>query len=168
MSADGKTTPAQDAHANLPPLPEWPHVPAQQDESGNVTLSRKQLDDIYARFRSREEALQMRIDALAFSPAQALSSLRDPSSSQGETGTAMPQLGVRLLQRVDELQRENEDLAERLREVIDVKWVRERDVWASELQGTRIKQAMQELTGRCTRTDPCYGPGTRAVRRQCC
>lgn len=78
----------------------------------------------------------------------------------------MPQLGVRLLQRVDELQRENEDLAERLREVIDVKWVRERDVWASELQGTRIKQAMQELTGRCTRTDPCYGPGTRAVRRQ--
>ena len=51
----------------------------------------------------------------------------------------MPQLGVRLLQRVDELQRENEDLAERLREVIDVKWVRERDVWASELQGTWIK-----------------------------
>lgn len=63
----------------------------------------------------------MRIEALCFNAEQSLQALSDDENIQShETENANPVLGVRLLQRVDLLQKENDDLAERVKDLMQL------------------------------------------------
>lgn len=104
---------------DLPPKPEPPALDA-------TPLSRDQVQEIIDAYERREQALEMHIAALSFEPHRCLA-LADALASGGpENGDAPhvsqeprdPVLGVRLLQRMDVLQKENDDLAARMKELI--------------------------------------------------
>ncbi|WFD40507.1 uncharacterized protein MJAP1_003493 [Malassezia japonica] len=104
---------------DLPPKPEPPALDA-------TLLSRDQVQEIIDAYERREQALEMHIAALSFEPHRCLA-LADAAASGGpENGDAPhasqeprdPVLGVRLLQRMDVLQKENDDLTARMQELI--------------------------------------------------
>ncbi|KAJ1027531.1 hypothetical protein NDA18_003533 [Ustilago nuda] len=73
------------------------------------------LRSVIDMFEQRDDLLRLRTEAVGFQPKQAYQAWRieEPSNTDpaaAEDATANPVLGVRLLQRLDKLQRENEEL----------------------------------------------------------
>lgn len=120
MSTEGVEQSAMELRLpDLPPKPEPPALDA-------MPLSRDQVQEIIDAYERREQALEMRIAALSFEPHRCLA-LADSTASGGQANGDAPHsgdeprdpvLGVRLLQRMDVLQRENDDLAARMQELI--------------------------------------------------
>lgn len=77
------------------------------------------MKDVFEAFSKRELAMEMRIDALCFEAEKNLSELEhnESSSSSSMNGTN-PLLGIRLLQHVDLLDKENQDLTKRINELM--------------------------------------------------
>ena len=88
------------------------------------------MEDLDSKWRAREQVLTERVESLAFHPDEALAAL----DGGKETGNVDQVIGVRLLQRVDHLTKENDDLAKRLTESIDA-LVAERDQLNAQLRG---------------------------------
>ena len=67
----------------------------------------------------RERAMEMRIDALCFEAEKSLIELEhNENSSKSSMNSTNPLLGIRLLQQVDLLDKENQDLTERINELM--------------------------------------------------
>lgn len=114
----------------FPPLPPKPIYPMTTDGSrAEEPISRETLQTVFDAFEKREEALLMRIAALSFHPKNSLQAMdKNPEPTQDlnshvdhSDSNALEQcdsvLGIKLLQRLDLLQTENEDLAIRLNEI---------------------------------------------------
>lgn len=132
----------------LPPKPQLPERPRLADDP---VISYDSLRNIFEAFEAREEALRMRIAALSFEPQQsleALEAIKRESKGCESTGTeggsrkpmvagdVNPILGVRLLQRLDLLQSENEDLGARVEELMQSSLLKQIEEQAAEIEGT--------------------------------
>ncbi|PWN33887.1 uncharacterized protein FA14DRAFT_156565 [Meira miltonrushii] len=102
----------------VPHLSRLPSLPPRPDLSGISDASQ-----LATAFQQREEALIMRIEALGFEPESAWKVMTELEGGAGrvEREAAAPVLGIRLLQRIDALQKENEKLEDRLKEQIGQK-----------------------------------------------
>lgn len=136
LTADAE--PRSDISLRYPPLPRLPErcvtppllqsSPAAEPESS--TLDRSALDyvtslrSIINAYEKRDDLLRMRTEAVGFQPKQAWAAWQTEPSSGDQPATEQeassshepsnPVLGVRLLQRLDKLQRENDELGELL------------------------------------------------------
>ncbi|SAM80011.1 uncharacterized protein UBRO_02283 [Ustilago bromivora] len=129
-----------DISLRYPPLPAVPERPAtppalhSKSEAGpgsnadssnaatNEATSDKEVHEYVSKlcsvidiFEQRDDLLRLRTEAVGFQPKQAYQAWRieEPSNTDpaaAEDASANPVLGVRLLQRLDKLQRENEEL----------------------------------------------------------
>lgn len=88
------------------------------------------MEDLDSKWRAREQVLAERVESLAFHPDEALAAL----DGEKGTGNVDQVIGVRLLQRVDHLTKENDDLSKRLTESIDA-LAAERDQLNAQLRG---------------------------------
>lgn len=133
---------------NLPPKPRLPDPPTGMNGSA---VSYESLRDIFEAFEAREEALQMRIAALSFEPKQSLEALEaikrehksfnryssaEKNANPVDADDVDPILGVRLLQRLDLLQSENEDLGARIEELMQSTLLKQVEEQAAEIEGT--------------------------------
>ncbi|WFD31589.1 hypothetical protein MSPP1_002628 [Malassezia sp. CBS 17886] len=114
-----------------PPLPPRPDPFARMHGSdAECAFSVSCMKEVMDACEAREAALQMRIDALAFDPEGSLrlldrtaprenvSCVPDGDPAAAAIAHADPVLGIQLLQRVHELQGENEELVACLRECL--------------------------------------------------
>lgn len=99
----------------VPLLSRLPSLPSRPDLSGI-----NDANQVAVAFQEREEALIMRIEALGFEPESAWKVMNELQGGTGnvEREAAAPVLGIRLLQRIDALQKENERLEDQLKEQI--------------------------------------------------
>lgn len=115
----------------LPSLPPRPQVPDGEVGSDGVVYVKKHvMEDLDSKWRAREQVLAERVESLAFHPDEALAAL----DGEKGTGNVDQVIGVRLLQRVDHLTKENDDLSKRLTESIDA-LAAERDQLNAQLRG---------------------------------
>lgn len=106
---------------NFPPLPARPSLTLPPSNKNEKVFTWEYLSEVFEAFSQRERAMEMRIEALCFNAEQSLQALSDDENIQShETENANPVLGVRLLQRVDLLQKENDDLAERVKDLMQL------------------------------------------------
>ena len=85
----------------------------------------------------------MRIEALCFNAEQSLQALSDDENIQShETENANPVLGVRLLQRVDLLQKENDDLAERVKDLMQLSSSEQIQNLKREVEGSSFRRSL--------------------------
>lgn len=116
MSYQPPEAPTVSLLSRLPSLPPAPQVHDAND-----------VRQVALAFQQREDALMLRIEALGFQPELAwkvMNEIRtdqDPKSDITERENAAPVLGIRLLQRIDALQKENEELGDLLKEQIEKK-----------------------------------------------
>jgi len=94
------------------PLPDRPSFP-----NATEAISIESMRQVFDAFDARERALEMRIEALGFEADESLAALE--VSSERQNTSRNPVLGIRLLQRLDILQKENDDLSQRLEQVIE-------------------------------------------------
>lgn len=103
----------------LPPLPARPSLPLPPANRQAKQFTWEYVRDIFEAFSQRELALEMRVDALCFNAEKSLYALDYGGGVlEHARDDANPILGVRLLQRVDMLQHENQDLAHRVDELM--------------------------------------------------
>ncbi|WFC99538.1 hypothetical protein MYAM1_002283 [Malassezia yamatoensis] len=109
----------------FPSLPPKPDLPALRDGAQNThAFSVESLNKICDAFEKREEALSLRIAALQFRSQACLDALSSQGTHMEQLDDASlmsdtdPILGIRLLQRLDLLQRENTELGKKLEEII--------------------------------------------------
>lgn len=77
------------------------------------------MKDVFEAFSKRERAMEMRIDALCFKAEKSLNELdHNENLSKSSMNDTNPLLGIRLLQQVDLLDKENRDLTERINELM--------------------------------------------------
>ena len=92
---------------NFPPLPARPSLMLPPSNKNEKVFTWEYLSEVF--------------EALCFNAEQSLQALSDDENIQShETENANPVLGVRLLQRVDLLQKENDDLAERVKDLMQL------------------------------------------------
>ncbi|WFD23889.1 hypothetical protein MEQU1_002583 [Malassezia equina] len=99
-----------------------PHDRGDNDDLAN-SFSWDYVKTVFEAFAERERALEYRIESLYFHAEKSLRALENPESgtqdSQNALHDANPILGIRLLQRLDQLQKENDDLSRRIEDLID-------------------------------------------------
>ncbi|MCO5565686.1 hypothetical protein L7F22_019360 [Adiantum nelumboides] len=110
----------------VPLLSRFPSLPPRPEINGE-----NDVHQVAMAFQQREEALIMRIEALGFEPESAWRVMNELERNQkeqegrgsSEREVVAPVLGIRLLQRIDALQKENEKLEDLLKEQIEEKTV---------------------------------------------
>lgn len=121
----GRTELGKEVLEHLPPLPplvpEPSKRPAKEQQSEEMSAYVESVLASLASYKLREDAMQQRIEALAFRPAQAWRALsQQRQNTDGTTEAAVPDdadhddissiTGVRLLTKVVQLQAENDEL----------------------------------------------------------
>jgi hypothetical protein len=111
IAAPPRPAPSLPLATRFTPLPPKPPIPED--------LSNEQKE-VLKKFETREDALLLRVDALGFQPEAAWQVIRESVDgkkldsseelSQDHRETPAPILGIRLLQRLELLQKENEEL----------------------------------------------------------
>ncbi|WFD44079.1 hypothetical protein MPSI1_002744 [Malassezia psittaci] len=107
---------------SLPPKPDRPALDGEAHDTHAITV--ESLNEIYNAFEKREEALSLRIAALQFRSQACVDALSSNETQVNQLDDASlmsdtdPILGIRLLQRLDLLQRENTELGEKLQQII--------------------------------------------------
>ena len=110
------TSPAgrSDIALRYPPLPSLPTRPATLSAAAELDPSIKEyigsLRSVIEVYEQRDDLLRLRTEAVGFQPKHAYLAWHSPGTTTDTDGAANPILGVRLLQRLDKLQRENEEL----------------------------------------------------------
>lgn len=143
-------SPNENDELRFPALPLKPQLPERPNATDVPVISYDSLQNIFEAFEAREEALRMRIAALSFEPQQNLEALeaikRESMSSEISSaeeggrkpivaGDVNPILGVRLLQRLDLLQSENEDLGARIEQLMQSSLQKQIEEQAAEIEG---------------------------------
>lgn len=138
LPASGPEKPDREEPSSIslryPPLPELPErrpSPLLTDQmSGDVRQHMNSLHAIIKVYEQRDEMLRLRTEAVGFEPAKAWLAWNSASRNDSQDieatqknrvvhDPAHPILGVRLLQRIDLLTRENEELGRALEEQLD-------------------------------------------------
>lgn len=107
---------------SFPALPKRPILPLPPPEKDAKTFSWDFVKTIFEAFAERERALEFRIESLCFDAEKSLRALenkQDTTLYQDDSDELKPFLGIRLLQKLDQLQKENDDLSRRMEEMID-------------------------------------------------
>lgn len=108
---------------SFPALPKRPVLPLPPLEKQANSFSWDYVKTVFEAFAERERALEYRIESLCFHAEKSLRVLENPElgtpDSQNALHDANPILGIRLLQRLDQLQKENDDLSRRIEDLID-------------------------------------------------
>ena len=103
----------------LPSLPQRPSLPLPPEDTHAKHFTWEYMKDVFEAFSKRERAMEMHIDALCFEAEKSLSELEhNESSSNSSMNGTNPLLGIRLLQHVDLLDKENQDLTKRINELM--------------------------------------------------
>ncbi|KAL4402216.1 hypothetical protein ACI68E_001868 [Malassezia pachydermatis] len=125
---------------SFPPLPTRPTLPLPLEDKDIQKYSWNDLKRIFEAFSERERALELRVSALCFRAEESLKALQtgNPMSEPDEEDALHehPILGLRLLQRVDQLQRENDDLAQRIDDLLQTTSMEHIKACEQEIQGT--------------------------------
>jgi len=107
---------------SFPALPKRPILPVPPPEKHAKSFSWDYIKSIFEAFAERERALEFRIESLCFDAEKSLHALEihDPniSESQDTSDNSNPYLGIRLLQKMDQLQKENDDLSQRVEDLL--------------------------------------------------
>jgi len=114
LTGTPRPAPTVPLSSRFPPLPPKPSL------ANDADLDKEEMRKL---FEAREEALLLRIDALGFQPEAAWEVMNEANEENGDVKDSSqgkrdrekrekpaPILGIRLLQRLDLLQRENEEL----------------------------------------------------------
>lgn len=146
------------------------------DQSEEAEETRRYLSSLLAvieAYKAREDAMQMRMEALAFRPAESWKSISaemsliskdnttwfprdnadsgaEGTKSEGQEGTEdslgpAPVLGVRLLRKVSELQKENEELGELLSQKLGLDEAEKPESKQPEVSAKELEQTRAEL-----------------------
>ena len=103
----------------LPSLPQRPSLPLPPKDKHANHFTWECMKDVFEAFSERERAMEMRIDALCFEAEKSLNELdHNENLSKSSMNDTNPLLGIRLLQQVDLLDKENRDLTERINELM--------------------------------------------------
>ena len=103
----------------LPSLPQRPSLPLPPKYKHAKHFTWQCMKDVFEAFSERERAMEMRIDALCFEAEKSLNELdHNENLSKSSMNDTNPLLGIRLLQQVDLLDKENRDLTERINELM--------------------------------------------------
>jgi hypothetical protein len=104
---------------SFPSLPQRPSLPLPPENKQEKHFTWEYIKNVFEAFSKRERAMEMRIDALCFEAEKSLNELDQSKNwSKSSANRTNPLLGIRLLQRVDLLDKENQDLAERINELM--------------------------------------------------
>lgn len=148
--SDMSDSEVQKENYQFPALPAKPPFPVT-DNTGALQepISLEYVQHVFEAFERREESLRMRLAAVNFHPQRCLNALHldtqksaraesmPPDTATDELDELDPVLGVRLLQRLDILQMENEDLGARIEELFH------------STAHERIREQQAELEGTC-------------------
>ena len=103
----------------LPSLPQRPSLPLPPKDKHAKHFTWECMKDVFEAFSERERAMEMRIDSLCFEAEKSLNELdHNENLSKSSMNDTNPLLGIRLLQQVDLLDKENRDLTERINELM--------------------------------------------------
>lgn len=103
----------------LPSLPQRPSLPLPPEDKHAKHFTWEYMKDVFEAFSKRERAMEMRIDALCFEAEKSLNELEhNENLSKSSMNDTNPLLGIRLLQQVDLLDKENQDLTKRINELM--------------------------------------------------
>ena len=115
---------------SFPALPKRPVLPLPPPEKHAKSFSWDYIKSVFEAFAERERALELRIE----------------SEREGITDGPNPYLGIRLLQRMDQLQKENDDLSQRVEDLIHSTSMEALQSLQMEIQGT-FSVLIKTLTG---------------------
>lgn len=135
---------------SFPALPKRPVLPLPPPEKHAKSFSWDYIKSVFEAFAERERALELRIESICFNAQQSLRALEGQGSSlserEGITDGPNPYLGIRLLQRMDQLQKENDDLSQRVEDLIHSTSMEALQSLQMEIQGT-FSVLIKTLTG---------------------
>lgn len=104
---------------SFPSLPQRPSLPLPPEDKKEKHFTWEYIKNVFEAFSNRERAMEMRINALTFEAEKSLKTLDHGENwSKSSANDTNPLLGIRLLQRLDLLDKENQDLTERINELM--------------------------------------------------